>query len=162
MINLVLVRHAKSDWGTPGVADHDRPLNERGYGDVARMAASLRSAELSVETIIASSALRARTTATTLGDELQQEPRIESRLYLSDPDTVLDVAASSGARRVMIVAHDPGLSELAGILSRGGIASMPTCAVASFIWDTDSWDVATSLDPDSWSFTSPRDLRDQR
>ena len=27
---LTIVRHAKSSWGQPGLADHDRPLNERG------------------------------------------------------------------------------------------------------------------------------------
>lgn len=30
MKTLILVRHAKSDWGNPGLDDFDRPLNERG------------------------------------------------------------------------------------------------------------------------------------
>ncbi len=55
----------------------------------------------------------------------------------------------------MVVAHDPGMSVLAERLS-GEIEHMPTCAVATFTWDTDDWDVATSLDPDSWTFSAPR------
>ena len=39
------------------------------------------------------------------------------------------------------------MSVLAGQLSDGGIAHMPTCAVATFTWDEDDWDVVDSLDP---------------
>ena len=56
----------------------------------------------------------------------------------------------------MVVAHDPGMTTLAERLSDGGIAAMPTCAVATFTWATDDWDVATSLDPDEWTIDTPR------
>jgi phosphohistidine phosphatase len=32
---------------------------------------------------------------------------------------------------------------------------MPTCAVATFVWASDDWDVATAVDPDEWSFDRP-------
>ena len=38
---LILMRHAKSDWGT-GDDDHDRPLNARGRGDAPRVGEALR------------------------------------------------------------------------------------------------------------------------
>ncbi|RZI88087.1 MAG: phosphohistidine phosphatase, partial [Microbacterium sp.] len=41
MTTLVLVRHAKSDWGDPGLDDHDRPLNDRGLRDAPAVAARL-------------------------------------------------------------------------------------------------------------------------
>ena len=34
MKQLILIRHAKSDWGNPGLDDFDRPLNERGKNDI--------------------------------------------------------------------------------------------------------------------------------
>ena len=47
------------------------------------------------------------------------------------------------------------MSALAGRLSDGEIARMPTCAVAVFTWD-DDWDVATAVDPASFTFDAPR------
>ena len=48
------------------------------------------------------------------------------------------------------------MSVLAGQLSEGEIAHMPTCAVATFTWDEDDWDVVDALDPVDWTFDSPR------
>ena len=56
----------------------------------------------------------------------------------------------------MVVAHDPGMSDLAEQLSGGGISHMPTCAVATFTLSTDDWDVATAIDPDDWTWDTPR------
>ena len=40
------------------------------------------------------------------------------------------------------------MSVLAGRLSGDRIEHMPTCAVATFAWDTDDWDVVDSIEPD--------------
>ena len=55
----------------------------------------------------------------------------------------------------MVVAHDPGMSVLAEQLS-GEIAHMPTCAVATFTWDSDDWDVATPSSPAAVDVRRPR------
>ena len=34
---LLILRHAKSDWGNSQMSDHDRPLNDRGKYDAPRM-----------------------------------------------------------------------------------------------------------------------------
>ena len=70
--------------------------------------------------------------------------------------TLLAKAAASSARRVIVVAHDPGMSALAERLSEGEIGHMPTCAVATFTWDQDDWDVLDSVDPAEWTFDTPR------
>lgn len=36
MRTLLLLRHAKSDWSHPELADHDRPLNRRGKRNAER------------------------------------------------------------------------------------------------------------------------------
>ena len=38
MVKLLLWRHAKSDWDTPELDDHERPLNKRGRRDREIMA----------------------------------------------------------------------------------------------------------------------------
>ena len=156
MTTLVLVRHAKSDWGHPRLDDHDRPLNERGLRDAPAMAARLAASGVFPDAILSSSALRARTTAGFFGKALGVEPQPLEQLYGAPASVLLGVAVDSGVDSVLIVAHDPGMTVLAEQLSDGGIAHMPTCAVARFIWREDDWDVAASVEPASWSFDSPR------
>lgn len=156
MTTLILVRHAKSDWGSPALDDHDRPLNERGMRDAPAMAERLAATGVTVERILASTALRARTTAAAFGTALGLEPDLRDELYGASARALLNAASGSGARSVLVVAHDPGMTVLAERLSNGGIGGMPTCAVATFMWRTDDWDVATATDPDEWSFDSPK------
>jgi len=156
MTALILVRHAKSDWGSPALDDHDRPLNARGLRDAPRQAARLAEAGVRPELILSSTALRARTTAGFFAEALGLEPELREELYGAPAGTLLATAADSGLRSVMVVAHDPGMTVLADRLSDGGIGHMPTCAVATFTWTTDDWEVATAVDPDSWAFDAPR------
>jgi phosphohistidine phosphatase len=156
MIRLALVRHAKSEWGDPGLDDHDRPLNDRGTQDAPRMAARLRASGFPAEVILSSTALRARTTAEAFGAELEVPVSLDPELYGAPARKILAVAAATAAEAVVVVAHDPGMSVLAARLSDEGIAHMPTCAVATFTWSADDWDVATGLDPDDWTFATPR------
>jgi phosphohistidine phosphatase len=156
VIRLALVRHAKSDWGDPGLDDHDRPLNDRGMRDAPRMAALLAESDFSPAAILSSTALRARTTAGFFAEALGAPLELQERLYGASASTLLSTAAAVGQPSVMVVAHDPGMSDLAEQLSGGGISHMPTCAVATFTWSTDDWDVATAVDPDAWTWDTPR------
>ncbi len=155
-IRLVLVRHAKSDWGDTALADHDRPLNDRGMRDAPVMAARLTATGFRPDVIIASTALRARTTAEAFAAELGVAVSLDGELYGAPAATLWATAAATRARRVVVVAHDPGMTVLAARLSGDGIAHMPTCAVATFAWDDDDWDAAEATAPASWTFDSPR------
>lgn len=155
MTTLILVRHAKSDWGTPGQDDHERPLNDRGLRDAPVMAARLADRGTRVDRVLTSSAVRARSTAEVFGRDLGLVPEVRESLYGAGARALLAAASDSGAAAVMVVAHDPGMTVLAERLSGGGIGQMPTCAVATFEWDTDDWDVATATDPDRWHVDTP-------
>lgn len=155
MIELVLVRHAKSDWGDPHLRDHDRPLNARGRGDAPVMAARLASSGFSPARILSSTALRARTTAAAFGESLGVEVELDENLYGAPARTLWEAAAASGVSSVLLVAHNPGMTVLAEALSDGEIGHMPTCAVARFLWDTDDWEVAASV-PARWELDTPR------
>ncbi|KJL41983.1 MULTISPECIES: SixA phosphatase family protein [Microbacterium] len=155
MIRLALVRHAKSEWGNPGLDDHDRPLNDRGMRDAPRMAARLAATGFRPDVILSSTAVRARTTAEAFAAELGVAVSLDPELYGAPAHTLLAAAAATRAATVMVVAHDPGMSALAASLSDDDIDHMPTCAVATFIWVQDDWDVASSVDPDNWTFDTP-------
>ncbi len=156
MTRLVLVRHAKSDWGDPGLDDHDRPLNDRGRRDAPAMARRLAATGFTADAILSSTALRAATTADFFSGELDVPVEQQERLYGASASTLLRAAAERDVPSVVVVAHDPGISALAAELSGGAISHMPTCAVALFEWEADSWDVATAVDPDRWDWQTPR------
>lgn len=155
MIELILARHAKSDWGE-GLPDHERPLNARGRRDAPAMAARLARSGAGPALLLSSTAVRARTTAAEFGAALGLEVELDPELYLAPAATLLEKAVSSGAASVMLVAHDPGLSELAALLSERGIERMPTCAVARFRWRVDAWGDAEGP-ADEWEFDAPRE-----
>lgn len=143
MKTLLLVRHAKSSWDAPARDDHERPLDERGLRDAPEMGRRLGERGIRPDVIRASTAVRARTTARLLAEELGVAPDalvLDPRLYGASAQTVLDIVAELDAdvAVAMIVAHDPGLSELAFELS-GTIEHMPTCAIAEFTFDVDEW-----------------------
>ncbi len=155
-ITLALVRHAKSDWGDPRIDDHDRPLNARGLRDAPLMARRLAATGFRPDAILASTAVRAATTADFFSGAFEVPVELDERLYGAPASLLLRTAAERSTRRVVVVAHDPGMTVLASQLSSGGIAHMPTCAVATFTWDEHDWDVATELDPAAWTYETPR------
>lgn len=155
MIRLTLVRHAKSDWSDPWLPDHDRPLNQRGTQNAPMMAGRFAETGVEVQRILSSTALRARLTAEVFGTELGVPVELEDDLYHASPRELMAVAARAGVSSVMLVAHDPGLSDLASRLSAGRITHMPTCAVATFTWNLDEWQ-GTMPPADSVTYDTPR------
>jgi phosphohistidine phosphatase len=143
MRTLYLVRHAKSSWGDPTLADHDRPLNERGLRDAATMGQRLAQRGAKPDLLLASPATRALTTAEHLAKALGIKPKhivVDDRLYAAAASELLAVIQELGdkARHVMLVAHNPGLTDLAHRFA-GDITHMPTCAVVELTFAAASW-----------------------
>ena len=94
MKTVYFVRHAKSSWANSNMSAHERPLNERGERDAPDMGQRLRRRELRPEMIIASSAVRAKTTAEIIAAEIEypeSEIIIDERLYEAEPDDILNI-----------------------------------------------------------------------
>jgi phosphohistidine phosphatase len=145
MKRLTLVRHAKSDWSLPGQADWDRALNKRGQRDAPEMARRLRARKLKPDLILTSPAVRALATATIMARELKvpsSHVRPEERLYLATPADMLAVVRELGgtAKHLMVVGHNPGITDLANRLSAGErIDNMPTCAFFTGGFGIEDW-----------------------
>lgn len=155
MIELVLVRHGEAGSGS---TDHERPLTAHGRTEAATMAARLAEAGFRPDVVLSSSAVRAVQTAEAFARASDARVVRDPDLYGAWSDSLMDAAAAAGrdgAARVVVVAHNPGMSALARTLSNHGIGGMPTCGVARFRWDEDDWDVALALAPDGWEFDAP-------
>jgi phosphohistidine phosphatase len=160
MKTLVLVRHAKSAWGDPTLSDHDRPLNDRGRRDAPEMGRRIRERGIAPDAILTSTAVRARSTAEAIADQLGVADgtlTLDERLYGSSPDTILDVVAELDDEftTAVVVAHDPGMSDLAHRLS-GEIDHMPTCGVAEFRFAAWSWSEIAESEPLEVHLDTPR------
>jgi phosphohistidine phosphatase len=160
MKTLVLVRHAKSAWDAPGLADHERPLAKRGLRDAPEMGRRLAERGLEPDVIRSSTAVRARTTAELIAEGLGLAPDrldLDERLYGASPEDILDVVREfdDAVGTAMVVAHDPGMSDLAFALS-GTIEHMPTCAIAEFRFDVASWPEAVEAEPVDTRIDTPR------
>jgi phosphohistidine phosphatase len=143
MKTLFLVRHAKSSWDDPTLADADRPLNARGRRDAPKMGKRLAKRDVKLDLILSSPANRAITTAQVLADELDFKLKsivVDERLYPGAVRALLKVIRNLGNKlnRVMLVGHDQALSKLAHHFS-SDITHMPTCAVAEFTFKAKSW-----------------------
>jgi len=118
MKTLLLVRHAKTAPAGPGQTDHARALEDSGVTDAGKLAHHLRKKNLIPEQILVSSANRTQTTAhilLTAFDSSQIDVVVSDELYLADEAFLRDVIANvrDDISTLMIVGHNPGLSELA-------------------------------------------------
>jgi phosphohistidine phosphatase len=142
MKSVLILRHAKSSWKHPELADHDRPLNKRGKRDAPRMGELLRSEHLIPEAIISSTATRARDTAEAVAKACgyKGEITLNRSLYAAGPEAYLKVlhGMSNAYIRVLVVGHNPGVQELAQMLT-GETHLMSTCSLAHIKLHVDRW-----------------------
>jgi phosphohistidine phosphatase len=111
------------------------------------------------DAIVSSPALRAITTARLVAERLGYpagEIVVEPRLYDAGTDTLVALVEALDDRweRVMLVGHNPALSDLARRLD-AGIASMPPCGLAEFAFDIASWSGFRAASPQRARFDSP-------
>lgn len=161
MKQLLLLRHAKSSWQDPRLDDHQRPLNPRGERDAPRMGRWIVEKDMEPQLIISSSALRAQQTASAVAGCCENGPTVQrtDRLYLAPPADYLAVLADldESFSRVLLVGHNPGISELVERLS-GETAEMPTAALAVFHSEADSWMAIESADIQMVGYWVPKQL----
>ncbi len=142
MLNLMLMRHGKSDWDAGAPDDHSRPLAPRGERAAERMGEVLRELGLVPGLVVSSTSARARATA--------ELARItggwDSRLVLDDdlygasvPET-LAAAERHGNEyeRIMLVGHEPTWSMTVRRLT-GARVTMRTATVADIELSTINW-----------------------
>ena len=145
MFRLTLVRHAKTEPGVPGQEDWDRILEARGQRDAPEMARRLKDAHGKPDRILSSPAVRAITTANIMSRVLGvPAAKIvqDERLYLASPRKMLEVIneLGNGAKHLMVVGHNPGISEFADQVSGDrSMDNMPTCAVYTVEVDLTDW-----------------------
>jgi phosphohistidine phosphatase len=145
MRRLTVMRHADARWKNPGTDDFARPLNRRGLVGAEAMARRLLELDLVPDRLVASTARRAEQTADIVARELSLSVRHlqrEEALYLASAAEMLRIIQETGPRiaHLMVIAHNPGASDLIHLLvPRGGISTLTTAAVCSIVFEADHW-----------------------
>jgi len=146
MKTLTLVRHAKSSWNDSTLSDRNRPLGKRGERDAPVMGRRVLEADIRPSLILTSPAVRAWMTAKVIAHELGYPIEFlqrEDDLYLASLNTLMDVivAQSNEFDHLMIVGHNPGLTDFANYLSPNLTSNLPTAGVVSVGFERDDWNL---------------------
>lgn len=171
MLNLLLLRHAKSAWDDPTLEDFERPLSRRGAKAAPEMGRHIADLDLKPDLVLCSGAVRTRGTLALVLPELGPPPpaiTYDDGLYLAPPALILDRlhALSASPRTVLVVGHNPGLQSLAleliGTGERKAITQVavkfPTAALAVITFAHVSWSEVRPASGRLTHYVTPRDL----
>lgn len=141
MKQLLLMRHAKSDWDADYSRDHDRPLNDRGVRSARLMGRFLAAHDLAPGLVISSTAQRARSTAQLAAEAGGWDAEIDLQLgfYEAGPEGVVEIAAKApDVHRLMLIGHQPTWSGVVSSIT-GTRVDIKTASVAVIELEIDSW-----------------------
>ncbi|HWM56629.1 MAG TPA: histidine phosphatase family protein [Pseudonocardia sp.] len=129
---LIVLRHAKSAW-PDGVADHDRPLADRGRREAVLAGRWLAEHVGEIDVVVCSSAKRARRTWKLVAGQLDDAPevRIDERLYAASQRQLVAVVRELPPRAgtALLLGHNPGLEDVVAHLSGVG-CTLKTSSIA--------------------------------
>jgi phosphohistidine phosphatase len=147
MKTVLLLRHAKSSWNHPELNDRERPLNKRGKRQAPEMGKLIYTENLTPDLILSSPARRACKTAEAVAKNCGYDGEIDQidDFYPGEPVDYLRVLSElpDGARRVMVVGHNPGLEEFLRVLI-GETRPFSTAALAQVDLPLESWHELTA------------------
>lgn len=163
MKSLLLIRHAKSDWGDPGLEDFDRPLNDRGKRDAPVMAHRLLDKRIRIDAFIASPAKRAAKTARIIAEEMKfKKDKIiyKPDLYLAGPEVFFTVIENTDKENecIAVFSHNEGITHFANMLTDAKVDNIPTCGVFAIKIKTGKWKDFRIAEKEFWFFDYPKNV----
>ena len=171
MRRLMLLRHAKTETDAPSGRDFDRRLDPRGVADAEQIGQWLAQQIDRPQRVLVSTAMRARQTWNGVAAALPEMPEVleVESLYSATPTELMRVIRDHGsdATPLMVIAHNPGVHELALVLTgsgddetRGALNNnLPTSALVTLDFDTATWGEAGFRRGHLVGFVSPKTLR---
>jgi phosphohistidine phosphatase len=170
MRTLMLIRHAKSSWDRPDLADLDRPLAPRGRETAPLMARYIKESGWQADLVLCSPATRVRETWQLMAPVLGGTVPCKTlrTIYLGAPSRLLETLrrAADDVETLMLIGHNPGLGHLAVNLCRRGPkqalermrTKFPTAALAVIQFDIERWGELAPGIGRLRAFVRPKDL----
>ena len=162
---LLLVRHAKSDWDNLKLSDFDRPLNSRGEKNAPEMAKRLLKRGKIPQSIVSSPAVRALTTARYFAKELGhdksgivEEPEIYDALTSALMSVINDL--DNQFSFIALFGHNPGITELVRNLCNKDLYNIPTCGMVLIEFPFDEWNMVSAGTGEMVFYDYPKNEQD--
>ena len=160
---LMLLRHAKSNWKKDDLTDIERPLSDKGKKNAAKLGKWLLQHNLMPDLILVSPAVRAQQTLKRICNECPASAITVDSLYLADIPQLKQVLADAPfAERIMLIGNNPGLESLYNMLvtetPESHVQLFPTCAMAHLILPSD-WKNLEEGDGKLQQFVTPKDFK---
>lgn len=169
MINLFLLRHAKSDWQSFETDDFGRDIIEKGIKKTRKIGKFLKKNNTKIHKILCSPALRTKKTKEIILNYLVYKPQVEynSELYHESGANLLDIIKTQKQEKsIMIIGHEPMLSNLVLSISddyenryfQNASQNYVTSALFCVAFDTKKWSEISKNNSIIDYFVKPNDL----
>lgn len=161
MKRLILMRHAKSSWDDPLQEDHERRLNGRGRVSARVVSEWLNSKKYIPDQVFSSSSARTRETFSRLG--FMCDAQFLDKLYLADPQVMMDVLREAAGDCVLMLGHNPGIAWFAQSIVQvapphSRFFDYPTCATLVVEFSVETWREIGAGKGKAVDFVIPREL----
>jgi len=173
---VTLLRHLKSDWDDPSLADFDRPLAPRGKASGLLIAPALSMRCPKPDLILCSPARRTYDTLGYILRELTQReaPKIrvqfDPRIYDTTANQLKELISEipDTISNILLIGHNPAMLDLAWFFSEDPDQELsiyrkfPTGGVASYKLDLESWKNIHNAKGTSLSLFTPKTLKREK
>jgi phosphohistidine phosphatase len=164
MKTVLIVRHAKSSMDINGFPDLKRPLTEKGKKKIKKVIDYLLERNIRVDYILSSHAVRAIETAKILAHALkypEEDIKSDPQLYFSDSKGILNQFYDLPDRfkSIMIIGHNPALSEFVNRFLSEPIDHLPTSGIVSISFLTENWDEVPKADYEINFVLFPKEMK---
>lgn len=163
MKTLYFIRHAKSSWDFPQLADDERPLTEKGIKRTKKLGSYLGNNEILPELIISSYANRAFHTAQIIAKKIgfpEKDIKIDRSIYSSSIDNIFSIifGISDNYNSIMLFGHNPTFTNLANYFIENKIENLPTSGFVSIEFETENWNEITNCKIKNTTVIFPKEL----
>lgn len=167
MKTIYIVRHAKSSWDFPHLSDHERPLIEKGKKRTRLINEYLIRNKTQVDLIVSSHAVRAYETASIIARAIgypKESIRIDRMIYHANADRLIDqfYDLSDDIHSIMMVGHNPTLTNFANQFLEQKIEWLPTSGVVCVNFETDKWTDLSTAKFEPVFVISPKMLKNKK
>ena len=163
MKQLLIIRHAKSDWSNPMLSDFERTLNDRGNRDAPLMAKRIKDKNIDIDLFVSSTATRALLTSIYFAKEFDKKEKDIIKideLYHASPKTFYSTIEELNDEfdSVAIFSHNPGITDFVNSLTKTKIDNLPTCGVFAVKIDMNNWSLFSTAKKEFWFFDYPKSI----
>ena len=134
-MNIYLLRHAESPMSSL-IDDHSRPLSDTGKEDASTLAKYISDNKICFDLTLCSTSDRTKETLTIIKDrsvDSFQEINYLDELYNASKDKILEVISRRTNQSILVVGHNPGISELISDFADLDESSFPPCVFSNFV-----------------------------